>query len=96
MHERYAGKGLVCMSVSVDPPESQEDALKFLTRKKATFANYRIDEESDVWSQRWGIAAPPALFVFDRQGRRAARFAAEEKAFTDADVEKVVQRLLGP
>jgi hypothetical protein len=96
MHERYAGEGLVCMSVSIDPPEDKASALAFLTRQKAAFANYLLEEEAELWQGKWKIKAPPAVFVFDRQGRRAGKFDSDDpdKDFTYNDVDKLVQGLL--
>jgi hypothetical protein len=96
MQQRYGKEGLVCMSVSVDDSKDHARALAFLTRQKATFANYRLDEESEVWQKKWKIEGPPGFFVFDRQGYRARRFYADRKGseFTAADVEKVVKELL--
>jgi hypothetical protein len=98
MHERYGSKGVVCMSVSVDPEDNRASALKFLTQKKATFANYWLDEPDEFWQARWKIKAPPAMFVFDRQGRRVGKFDSEDldKPLKVEDIEKVVKQLLGP
>jgi hypothetical protein len=96
MHEHYARDGLVCMSVTVDELSRKEAALAFLKKQKATFANYLLNEEASVWAEKWSIAAPPAVFVFDRDGKRAAKFdtSDSEKSFTYDDVEKVVKQLL--
>jgi thiol-disulfide isomerase/thioredoxin len=96
LHHKYGSRGLVCMSLTVDPAESRDDALKFLVKQKATFANYWLDEKAEVWQERWRIIGPPAVFVFDRQGKRAAKFYSEDdnKPFTYAEVEKLVQQLL--
>jgi len=51
MRQRYAGQGLVCLSVSVDRAERHEAALAFLKAQKATFANYRLDEETAFWQE---------------------------------------------
>jgi thiol-disulfide isomerase/thioredoxin len=91
LHESDAGKGLVCISVSVDPVAKKEQALKFLTTQKATFTNFLLDEDSDLWTKRWGISSIPAIFVFDREGRRAAKFTDN---VSYADVEPVVKGLL--
>jgi hypothetical protein len=96
MHRKYAKDGLVCISVSVDELKNQNAALEFLKRQNATFANYLLDEEVQFWQDRWDINAPPAVFVFDRQNHRAAKFDTSDpdKSYTYQDVEKVVERLL--
>ena len=98
LNQQYGDKGLVCMSVALDPPEGSEGALKFLKKSKATFANYWLDEKAIFWQERWGIKGPPAVFVFDRQGRRAAKFDSEdpEKPLSYEDVKKLVPKLLAP
>jgi hypothetical protein len=96
LHQKYAKDGLVCVSVSVDPDGQQGDALKFLQKQKATFANYWIDEKETFWQEKLEINGPPAVFVFDRQGKRAAKFDTNDpdKTYTYDDIEKLVQRLL--
>ncbi len=96
LHQKYAKDGLVAMSVSVDAPEDRGKALEFLQKQKATFANYWLDEKGEVWADKLDITGPPAVFVFDRRGKRAAKFDTNDpdKPYTYEDVEKVVQRLL--
>jgi len=96
LHQRDAKDGLVCMSVSVDPAGKRDDALKFLQKQPATFANYWLDEKDTFWQDKLDINGPPAFFVFDRQGKRAAKFTSDDpdKPFKFADVEKVVEQLL--
>jgi len=73
MHEKYAGQGLAVVSVSLDEdpgkPEVQEQVLKFLKERKATFTNVILDEQFEVWNKKFDFVAPPCVFVFDRQGR---------------------------
>jgi thiol-disulfide isomerase/thioredoxin len=95
LHNDYGKDGLVCMSVSVDDAKHRDAALKFLTRLKATFPNYWLDEDPKLWQERWNISGPPLVFVFDRRGRRAAKFDNEQgRTFTYEDVKKVVGPLL--
>jgi hypothetical protein len=101
MHRKYAERGLVCLSVAVDPPDNKEAAQraeKFLVKQNATFANYLLDEPEGVWQNRWDSNGPPVVFVFDRQGKRAAKFpVVSEKGpepFEYTDIEKLVQELL--
>jgi thiol-disulfide isomerase/thioredoxin len=98
LHERYAADGLVCLSVSVDDAAKHDAALAFLTRQKATFANYRLTDKPEVWQKAWKVSGPPIVFVFDRAGKRAAKFDSEDekKPFTYAEVEALVRKLLRP
>jgi len=95
MQRQYVADGLVCMSLSVDKKENQAKALKFLVAQNAAFPNYWLDEEWEAWQKKLPVS-PPALFVFDRQGRRAARFDNDDpdKTFTHTDVENLVRKLL--
>jgi len=83
------------MSASLDPLEQKQAALNFLTKNQADFPNFLLDEEQEFWQDKFRINGPPCVFVFDRSGRRAARFSAdEEKQYSYADIEKVVSELL--
>jgi thiol-disulfide isomerase/thioredoxin len=95
LQQSYGQDGLVCMSVTVDKREQEPAALKFLRAQKATFANYLLNEDPSVWQAKWRINGVPAVFVFDRTGRRAAKFDSDEPHhFTYEDVEKLVKTLL--
>ena len=96
LHRKYAGKGLACVSVSVDPVEDQAAALKFLQKQKATFANYLLDEPNTAKQKYFDIFGPPAVLVYDRDGKLAQRFDHNDvnKDYSYADVEKVVKKLL--
>jgi thiol-disulfide isomerase/thioredoxin len=98
LNERYAADGVVCLSVSVDDAAKHDAALAFLTKQKATFANYRLTDKPEVWQKAWNINGPPAVFVFDRAGKRAAKFDTEDenKPFTYDEVEAVVRKLIRP
>jgi hypothetical protein len=97
MHRAYAKDGVVCMSVSVDPPERREAALRFLKQQQATFPNLWLDEEVDVWQDKFDINGPPVVFVFDRDGGRPTKFDPNDsdKPATYDDVERFVRQLLG-
>jgi thiol-disulfide isomerase/thioredoxin len=96
MHEKYAKKGVACVSISLDPLENQEDAIKFLKKQKAVFTNILLDEKNKVWQDHFHIFGPPAVFVYDRAGKLAARFDHndDDKTYSYQDVEKTVQKLL--
>ena len=98
MHRKYAKDGLVCISVSVDEEKNREAALDFLKDKGATFSNYLLDHEVGFWQDKFEINAPPAVFVFDRDNRRAGKFDGSDtdKPYTYEDVEILVKKLLQP
>jgi len=95
MHKKHGKDGVVCMSVSVDLVEDKDKALKFLRAKGATFANYLLDDETQVWQDHWDLSGPPAVLVYGRDGKLARRFVNDANGqYTYADVEKFVQKLL--
>lgn len=97
LHRRYGPDGVVCLSVSVDQPKDAGEALAFLQNQKATFPNYRLEEEVSYWQDKWNIGTIPAVFVFDRDGQRVGKFTREdpENQFTyEGDVEPLVRKLL--
>jgi hypothetical protein len=96
MQQKFAKDGLVVMTVSVDTPDRKEAALKFLRDTKVVGPNFLLDEETEVWQKKWKIDGPPAAFVFDRSGKRAAKFPLDDadKPYDHTDVEKVVKELL--
>jgi hypothetical protein len=93
MHNKHAKDGLVCISVSVDEPDNQAKTLAFLNKQGATFANYLIDEPTEVWQKKLDVGFPPSVIVIGRDGERVKKFTADE-TFTYDDVEKVVEPLL--
>lgn len=96
LHQEHAKDGVVCMSVSVDDPEKKELALKFLTKTGATFQNFLLDEEAEVWQKNWKVNGVPIVFVFGKDGAQAAKFDADDpdKQFSYKDVKAKVAELL--
>lgn len=71
LHRKYAASGLTCISVSLDDPAddaARGRALRFLGEKKATFANFLLDERPEFWQEKLKIDGPPCVFVFNRAG----------------------------
>jgi hypothetical protein len=93
MHQKYAAKGLVAISVSLDPEDNRADAEKFLVKNKATFTNFWLDESQEFWTEKFKIITPPCLFVYDRKGKWL-QFKAEDKDIDHAEIEKLVVKLL--
>src|SRR5579885_2197574 len=74
LHNKYAGQGLACMSVSVDDPMDKDKARGFLARQRATFPNFLVtDRYTAEGRQRLALRfrfgpAIPHMAVFGRAG----------------------------
>ncbi|MDY3552658.1 TlpA disulfide reductase family protein [Gemmata sp. JC717] len=97
-HKKYKDKGLVCVSVSMDPKGKDDkydkDAvLKFLKEKGAAFPNfvllgYQADEEQV--NKRFGLdGGIPFQVLFGKDGKRV--WTSEEKELTDAELDKLIE-----
>jgi thiol-disulfide isomerase/thioredoxin len=96
LHRKHAKDGVVCISVTVDEPDKQEKALKFLKSQGATFPNFLLNEDAEVWQEKWKSKTVPIVFVIGPDGHQVAKFSEDDpdKQFTYADVIKVVEGLL--
>ena len=82
LHKKYPADKITCISVSCDyegledePPESKKPSvIKFLNSTEATCTNLLLsDADIDVY-ESIGLAAIPAVYVYDTQGNLAKRF----------------------
>lgn len=76
LHEKYAEKGLVCVSVSLDDPEEDMDKVRqFLVKSKATFPNVVIrptNAEDKLLEKKFNYDGTlPQMALFARDGSRA-------------------------
>jgi thiol-disulfide isomerase/thioredoxin len=95
MQKKYAKDGVVAISVNLDDPNEdgvKDKVKKYLVSEKATFTNLILDEKPDVWQKKLKIEGPPAIFVFDRDGKIAKKFDSGEKY--EDEIEKVIVDLL--
>jgi hypothetical protein len=74
MHEKYAKDGLSVVSVSLDEgatdPDVQADVRKWLEPKNAQgFTNLLLEEKPEFWQAKLRFDGPPAVYVFNRDGR---------------------------
>ncbi|MCS7022678.1 MAG: redoxin domain-containing protein [Gemmataceae bacterium] len=101
-HQKYASRGLVCMSVSMDKlgaadQYSREKVLKFLQEKRATFPNFILiqpDKDEEALVKLIGDCfLIPHLALFDRQGRRIWT-SADGPELTDEQLDKKIEQLL--
>lgn len=95
LESRLRGKGLKLITVSCDEPEQEAGALKFLADHRVpgpAYVKRAKDDDKFINSldPKWS-GALPALFVYDRQGRKVTSFIGE----TDmAALEKAIAKLL--
>jgi thiol-disulfide isomerase/thioredoxin len=94
LHQQYADFGLVCVSVSLDPPERRDRVREFLTRHRAAFPNFLATdwdaaEGRKLLGDRFGIGpAIPFLAVFGRDGQRV--FAGTGSQMTPAGLDSLI------
>lgn len=72
MQKKYADKGLVVVTVSVDELAEKEqvnDANAFLRQAKAPFRHLLLDEPRDLWTKKLDFSFPPCYYIFDRHGK---------------------------
>jgi thiol-disulfide isomerase/thioredoxin len=69
MQTKYADKGLVVISVSLDVPDSFDNAQAFLTRKNSNLRNFYLDEPGDLWAKKFESESLPFYYLFDRRGK---------------------------
>jgi thiol-disulfide isomerase/thioredoxin len=97
LSKKHPGK-VACISLSLDyeglgkPDELHPKVLEFLHDQGATFKNVLAGEDSDAMLKHLGIASIPAVFVYDRQGKKVATF--DKPGFTYRDVEQRARELL--
>ena len=90
LHKKYGSERLACMSLSFDyeglgkPEDVRGRVLRFLQSQGATFDNLMSNEESDTLYRKFKLAAVPAVFVYDRDGKLRKRFD-NERAKTAAE-----------
>ena len=99
MHAKHAPNGLEVISLSLDDHEDSralQSARDFLKEKKATFANFYIDEEFGAGFEHLGIGAIPAVFLYGPDGKELRRFTMmdPDNQFTYDDVDEAVKALL--
>jgi thiol-disulfide isomerase/thioredoxin len=94
LQTEYAA-GLAAISVSLDDAQDEaarDSAVRFLRAKKASFTNLILDESPELWQKKLAFVGPPAVLVFDREGRLSREF---KDGVNYDDVEKLVRELMG-
>lgn len=98
LHRKFQDKGLVVVSVALDPLDEDAAAtkgrvLKFLQKQKATFPNLLLDETDVFWTKKFRIDGPPSIYVFSRQGKWT-QFTAQELEDHPKNVDNLIEELL--
>ena len=99
LHKKYADKGLVCVSLSMDKfsdPDSykKEKVLDFLKDKKASFPNFIVADpkkDEEPLSKFIGdFSAIPYVVMFDRTGKKVWS-SDENPKYTDVQLDKMIE-----
>jgi hypothetical protein len=95
MHKELSMAGLVVISLTIDDLEERGAALEFLTKQKATFQNFLLDDKDrgeKAGDAKLFHSSPPIMHVFDRGGKKVKTFEGKKEA---EGVEPLVRELLG-
>ncbi len=96
LQDKLKAKGVKMVTISADEPDAEATAKKFLADTGATAvpAYVRRAKDDDKFinmiDPKWQ-GALPALFLYDRAGRKVRAFIGESSM---ADVEAAIQKLL--
>jgi hypothetical protein len=98
MHKKHGDKGLVVITVSLDPVKDKDlvkQANDFLRKLDPPFQNLLLDESSEFVEKKFGFVFPPSYFIFDRRGKWVNfRVSDEGVEVNKAEMDKVILQLL--
>ncbi len=95
LHDKYADKGVVVMSLDVMESElpNRAKVFKFLTDKKAAFPNYIFngtEADRDAWMDRNEAVPTPALLLYNRKGERVKTLTGATPPQVEAEVKALL------
>lgn len=93
LQKQYADKGLVVITVSIDPADKTESARKTLNRYDVALRNLIIDESPEFVTKKFDLKGVPFCYIFDRQGKWV-RIREVDTPNYDQTVEKTLLQLL--
>jgi hypothetical protein len=97
MHKKHADKGLVVITVSLDPLD-QKDLVKqandFLRKLGSPFRNLLLDESVEVVEKKLDVTFPPCYYVFDRRGKWMRFRSTDEGGVNYQEMDKVILQML--
>lgn len=94
-HRKYAGNGLVCISVSLNKlwprgEYSKTPVLAFLNEKGATFPNYIAMDGEEKLAERFGLGnGIPFVALFDKSGKRV--WDSERESLSERALNKLIE-----
>ena len=99
LDRRFRDRGVAVISMSVDDRDDKKAAQiarQFLLKQNATFRNYLMDEPILDAFEKLGVQGIPAVFIYDRTGRRRYLLNADDpnRQFTAKDLDDAVAALL--
>ena len=98
MHKKHAGKGLVIITVSLDPLNKKdlvEQANEHLRTLKPPFRNLLLDESPAFIEKKLDLVFPPCYYVFDRRGKWVRfRVGDDPKAGDKKQMDQVILQML--
>lgn len=98
LHRRYADRGLVVISVSMDEPAKKKDAERFLAKHGATMENY-LSNYGGLGAEAveaFGVGALPHYQLYDRQGKLIKNFASGTGPPIDPqEIDRAIEASLG-
>jgi thiol-disulfide isomerase/thioredoxin len=99
LYHEYSSRGVTFVSICLDDREDAEAvayAREFLSKQKAVFANYLMDEIVTEGFVKLDLLGIPAVYVYAPDGERRYQLTADDpyNQFTDDDVENAIEELL--
>lgn len=96
LSRKLAARGFDLLTISADEAEQQGAAAKLLADNRAAGANYLLktadnDKFYAAVDAKWSSGQLPALFLYDRSGKKARSFFGETSI---ADLEAAISKLL--
>jgi thiol-disulfide isomerase/thioredoxin len=95
LERKWHDRGLVLVTVSADSAHQEQAVLQFLERSGVRFPAFIKQVKDDeafinAVDKKWS-GALPALFLYDRSGRRVTSFVGEVEI---SDIEHAIEKLL--
>ena len=95
LERKWHDRGLVLVTVSADSTDQEQAVLQFLERSRVRFPAFIKQVKDDeafinAVDKKWS-GALPALFLYDRSGRRVTSFVGEVEI---SDIEHAIEKLL--